>query len=687
MRWMIISVVTVLWAAHGWATVGTQALTAGHQLSVTVDLRHHTLTGSDRLTVDSRNAEEVKIRLSPRATIQRLRVNGQSQQVRFENGILAVRLNTAKSKEATTIELSYSAVFDDPVPLNPINTDNPGYGVTGSISEHGCFLLAGAGWYPQLLNAAETYELKIFAPEGWFAVTSGLPAGHGTAAGKSFSNWSVEDTLRGLALSVGPYKIRSLQRGDLKAVTYFLSDDPELARAYLEATLDYLERYARLFGPYPFEQFGVVENFFPTGYGFPGYTLLGGRVLRLPFIIGTSLGHEIAHCWWGNGVLVDYSQGNWSEGLTTYVADYLNKERRSPEAAHEYRRQMLRNYASLVRPGADFPLSRFSARKNPLTKAVGYDKATMVFHMLRGQIGESAFWDGLRDVYRQRLFQKASWNDLRTAFEERSGQSLSVFFRQWVFEKGAPRIRLTGVNSLHSPSSSRWEVTGSIRQEGEVFQFPLKLKMQASGESRSKTIQVSGRETAFHFSMDSAPQRLVLDPQTDLMRRLHPQEIPATVNSLKGAGKVTVLLAAEERRLAELSEILAVSLGLVVNRAISLEGMDTSELPDASLLIVGLPPTTGRLGELFSRITPEPGMLRLNGEIFDRPGDVFFGVFEHPDAPDRVVSVFWPLGDGGNAAAPKITHYGKYSYLVFRNGRNLAKGSWPIDNSPLEYRW
>jgi hypothetical protein len=66
-----------------------------------------------------------------------------------------------------------------------------------------------------------------------------------------------------------------------------------------------------------------------AGFGFPSYTLIGGTVLRLPFIIHTSLGHEIAHCWWGNGVLVDDDGGNWSEALTTYVADYLYQEKKS----------------------------------------------------------------------------------------------------------------------------------------------------------------------------------------------------------------------------------------------------------------------------------------------------------------------------------------------------------------------
>ena len=63
--------------------------------------------------------------------------------------------------------------------------------------------------------------------------------------------------------------------------------------------------YEEMIGAYPYAKFATVENWFPTGYGMPGWTLLGSQVLRLPFIPTTSFGHEIAHNWWGNSVFVE----------------------------------------------------------------------------------------------------------------------------------------------------------------------------------------------------------------------------------------------------------------------------------------------------------------------------------------------------------------------------------------------
>jgi aminopeptidase N len=84
---------------------------------------------------------------------------------------------------------------------------------------------------------------------------------------------------------------------------------------------------AEAIGAYPFSGFSVVASPLPTGFGMPTLTYLGAEVLKLPFIRATSLGHEILHNWWGNGVLVDYASGNWAEGLTTFMADYAYKER------------------------------------------------------------------------------------------------------------------------------------------------------------------------------------------------------------------------------------------------------------------------------------------------------------------------------------------------------------------------
>jgi len=574
------------------------------------------------------------------------------------------------------------------VPTTPLNTDNPGFGVTASITPTGTFLLAGAGWYPDLIDGRDTFPLlRVKAPEGVLAVSSGLGLGHTTRDGATYSEWRIDNPLRGLALSAAAYVVQERKVGDVVAATYFLPRNQDLSAAYLAAVATHVELYSELFGPYPFPKFAVVENFFPTGYGFPSYTLLGSSILRLPFILDTSLGHEIAHCWWGNGVFVDYEHGNWSEGLTTYVSDYLYKERESEAAARDYRRQALRNFTTLVPPAKDLPLARFTGRVDPATKAIGYDKGMMVFHMLRKAIGDEAFWEALRDVYRERLFQPTAWDDLRRAFERRSRRPLEAFFDQWVNRKGAPRIRLADARRDRAPDG--WKVTGRLAQEKPFFQAEFELSLVGDGRPVSRRLEIAGESASFDVTAVSEPAQIVVDPDHHTLRRLDPSEIPPTVNALKSSLSTLLVLcdtAAGGGRPS--AETLADSLGLRNFTIVAESQVDRNRFKGQDVILVGYP----RAAEWLSTV---PAALNLQKEGFSlagvqgpNAGDIFFGVFTNPYDPGRVLAVWLPMGspDAADVAA-KITHYGRFSYLIFRDGRNRDKGSWDPADSAVLHRW
>jgi aminopeptidase N len=365
-----------------------------HDLVIQLHPSEHGLKAKDIITVPPGQRSFMLFEMADHLTVQSVTIDRREVPFSFNGGRLRIALSP--DSDSRQVGIYYSGVYNDAMPVEPLNTDNPGYGITGTIDPRGTMLLAGAKWYPDSIGAASQYTLTVDAPEGVVAVTAGRPLGHATQNGQTRSRWSVDHPVRGLPLVAGPYAVSVRRFGDIRAATYFSQPLQHLSDSYLNATGRYLQLYQELFGPYPYGQFAVVENFFPTGYGFPSFTLLGRRVLRLPFIIHTSLGHEIAHCWWGNGVLVDASQGNWSEGLTSYVADYLYKERHGQ--GRDHRRQWLRNYASLVDDSNDFPAARFMSRVDPVTKVVGYDKVAMVFHMLRQSVGDDAFWQTLREI-------------------------------------------------------------------------------------------------------------------------------------------------------------------------------------------------------------------------------------------------------------------------------------------------
>jgi hypothetical protein len=662
-------------------------LDARHRLQVEIFPQEQKLRAIDKITIEKTRSDRLDFKLSRRAEQIEVTVDGNPRKFDFKNGQLSIGLAAGEKNQKIQITIRYTAIFDDPVPVRPVNADNPGYGVSATISERGSFLLAGSGWYPQWVGGLSIYTLKVISPKGMVAVTAGESKGHITQNGNTTSTWLVDNPVDGLSLSVGPYIVRKKKVGNITAATYFFSETDHLAKEYLEATASYLNLYQNLFGPYPFKKFAVVENFFPTGFGFPSYTLIGGTVLRLPFIIRTSLGHEIAHCWWGNGVLVDYEGGNWSEALTTYVADYLYKEMKSGEDAREYRLQILRNYSTLVKPDKEFALKHFQSRYDPVTKTIGYGKGAMVFHMLRQQLGEEAFWAALRDLYRNRLFETTSWADIQKAFEEKGQRSLKNFFDQWVFHKSVPRIYLDAVHARQA--AGIWKIEGRIVQQSPQFSFEMDLLLESHGQTVSRTMRISGKETPFQIASKSRPLRLIADPDSHIMRRLFPVEIPPAINGIKSSSSVLAVLSADLKpQVKNAARTLILSLGLKNYTFAEENKINREQLSGKDILMIGYPQNKALFRNLPDQIAIGPKSFILNKKTYAQSSDVFFGVFAHPYTENRIAALFLPLSSQqANRVARKITHYGKYSYLAFQNGQNRDKGFWSTGHSPLEYRW
>ena len=663
-----------------------------HDLAVRLAPEKHLLTGVDKITLSGKAALPIRFALSPKAEIRRLTVNGEPADYRFFQGRVAVSAPAPKATRPIRLEVSYACVFDDPFPETPANTDNPGFGVTGIVGEQGTFILSGAGWYPSFAAAERRFSITVDAPEGVSAVTAGRLAGRRTENGRTLSFWEVDRTPEGLSLSAARYVVTEEEADGIQVATYFTPETQPLSGRYIAAVKRYLQMYTEMFGPYPFEKFAVVENFFPTGYGFASYTLMGGVVLRLPFIVDGSLGHEIAHCWWGNGVRVDYSAGNWSEGLTTYVADYLYKEQESNEAAEQYRRQWLRNYTVLVNEQSDFPLSEFISRTDRTTKVVGYDKSAMVFHMLRQILGEDVFWGGLRDVFAEKQFRRASWTDFRTAFERRAGYgpccTLEAFFEQWIDQIGAPKLALESVD--RQKKNGRWQVTGTVVQDPahRPFDLPAMLRVDTASGPVSQVVSLHDRKTDFSLETERKPTAVVLDPDADVFRRLYPEEIPASINSIKGASSVTVVVSASAGPAGiPTAQMLRRALGLTNVRVVA-ETAGEPETAAESRVYIGFPATAAAFLKAPWPVALSSGRFSVNERTFSEPSDTFFGVFDDPQDRGKVVGLLYPVHDRyGPLVARKVTHYGKYSYLAFEKGNNAAKGVWPVTSSPLMVNW
>jgi hypothetical protein len=656
------------------AEVKTPAV-AHQEIRVTLVPESHLLQGESTVSF-AVATERVGFALSPAATIDRVSAAGRDAPFSFAGGTLVVNLPRGAAGGPVAVTVVYHASFNDPVPERPVNSEEPTYGVTAAITPAGVFLAGDAGWYPEPQAAPERRTIRIAAPAGFEAVTAGRRTERRTEQGVSHSSWAEERPVGRLSLSAGRYRVAESRAGNVEIYTYFYPDNAGLSARYLEAAARYIGFYSELFGPYPFEKFAVVENFFPTGYGFASYTLLGSAVIRLPFIVDTSLPHEIAHCWWGNGVLVDYGQGNWSEGLVTYLADYLLEEKKSAAAGRDYRFRLLSDYASLVTPERDFPLRSFSGRVDPASRAIGYGKAAIVFHMVRSLIGDQAFFGALRELCREKLYSRAGWSDFIRAFSRSAGRDLAPVMEQWLIRPSGPRLALADVTV--GLREGAWRVSGSVVQTPPLYEVSLPLRLETSSAPVRKTLTVAGERTPFSFTAAAPPRRLLLDPEVDVFRLLAASELPPTVNRLKGAKELLVVITENCRAREETLRILLESLGQQRAQLLTEDKVDAATLSKHDLLFCGTPQGHAGFSVFPEGVAISRREFTAAGERFSRPNDLLFAVKRHPFAEERVAAVFLPLAEAAaERYALKITHYGKYSCLVFAGGENRHKEIFP----------
>lgn len=548
------------------------------------------------------------------------------------------------------------------------------------LSAEGGFLPADAAWYPRPAPLF-TYRLNITVPGHQRAIVpGGITAESASGAGQASYRTSFEfaQPADGIDLMVGPYVVRerTMHRASgepMRLRTYFTSEldaTPGLADAYLDDTQRYLERYATQIGAYPFASFSVVASPLPTGFGMPTLTYLGSDVIRLPFIRATSLGHEVLHNWWGNGVYVNYGQGNWSEGLTTFMADYAYKEQESKDGAREMRLGWLRDFASMP-ASAQLRLSEFQSRTHGAAASIGYGKSAMVFFMLRDLIGQDQFDKGIRLFWDRHQFKHAGWGELQKAFEAASGRSLSDFFEQWLHRRGGPRIALLAARA--SEKGSRLQV--EIRQDIPAYKLHVPIELVYANRSEVRWVEVERQQEQVELPLAEMPAGVRLDPDLHLWRVLEREQLPPILRLWFSAPQPRVVLASSETSVREAAGALAHSLFETQPRQVSVNELREGKGP---VLLIGLHEEVDKtLAQ--TKLPARPSNIRGKGSA-----QVW--TIDGVDAPIAVISA--SSAGALKALQRPLPHYGAQSWLVFEGSRAQGRGVWPAPGTliPISVR-
>lgn len=299
------------------------------------------------------------------------------------------------------------------------------------------------GWHPVNDHPLDKalFRLEITAPVDLTVASAGILV-ETIDEGDGTRTWVYEPRD-----PIAPYLL-PLAIGDLVLVDAGIVDGVVLRHAIVsdladqidafDRTPDMLRTFSEMFGPYPFEAYGVLVVDSTLGVALEQQTmsLFGQDFLRQGGGFDDVIAHELAHQWFGNHVALSQWNDIWlNEGLATY-AQYLYFEAADDNYDIDAEIGLLTQFdpatLSSPVPGDPGPERLFAASV--------YFRGALTVHSLRRTIGDEAFFETLRTYIERFGGANATTDDLRSIAEEISGTDLEEFFRTWLYESPLPEI-------------------------------------------------------------------------------------------------------------------------------------------------------------------------------------------------------------------------------------------------------
>jgi aminopeptidase N len=225
--------------------------------------------------------------------------------------------------------------------------------------------------------------------------------------------------------------------------------------------------------------------------------------------------HEIAHQWFGNSVTESDWDDVWlSEGFATYFTQLFVEHAYGRDEADAMRAQSRDEIRDFYAKHPDYRVvhDNLSDMEQVLSGPGTYQKGAWTLHMLRGIVGDAAFWSGIRDYYRRHQNGHATTADFRGAMERASGLELAYFFEQWLRRGGYLKLR---ARWSHDAAAGELRLQLEQLQPGPAFRVPMDLQLELKGEPRPRLerIELTRPLETVRVPAARAPKAVRLDPR------------------------------------------------------------------------------------------------------------------------------------------------------------------------------
>ena len=306
--------------------------------------------------------------------------------------------------------------------------------------------------------------------------------------------------------------------GPVMPVQHWVYPEHETAaRTDLNVTVPMLNYFATTYGEYPFvaEKYGHAIFPFPGGMEHQTVTSYGGQLIRGDHRYDYIVAHELAHQWFGDAIGPAEWPEIWlNEGFATYGETLWFEHLGGSQARMEYMQ-------SLDSRPFGCPLYDPLPECEDLFDHTVYDKGAWVLHMLRHVVGDTAFFQGLRNYYTAFNGSNATTPGFRAIMETVSGKNLTAFFDRWVYQAGEP-VYSFGWTAASTPAGWVTHLRIDQQQGGTPFQMPIDVRVFWSGGSQ--TFVVNNATAAQDVALPPVPGQpfqVVFDPDLWILKTLN----------------------------------------------------------------------------------------------------------------------------------------------------------------------
>jgi aminopeptidase N len=286
--------------------------------------------------------------------------------------------------------------------------------------------------------------MKLAVPANLTAVSNGQRVSQTKVGDQAVSVWKQHSPIPTyiLGFAVGPFQTVTERSGRVEFRYLSTGYSPDEVRRIFRETGNMLRFFEERAGVrYPDNAYTQVLAAGNVAQEMSSFTAIGDTYGKEVLANERDLwlgAHEFSHQWWGNMVTCRDWRHFWvNEGVATFIAAAF-MEHRFGRATYLKEIETYRtNYEKVRAAGKDkslvFPDWDHPTRED---RTLVYDKGAYVLHLLREEMGDDAFWKGLRNFTRRYYGKSVVTEDFLNAMQEASPKPLKSFFEKWIYNKG-----------------------------------------------------------------------------------------------------------------------------------------------------------------------------------------------------------------------------------------------------------